>query len=38
MTSTRLDQGRHYVLTLKVPITSVADDNFFDIFPYFRQK
>ena len=35
----KLPSGNNfYLLTLKAPITTAADDKFFDIFPNFRKK
>ena len=33
-----LNVGSKFDLTLKAPITTAADDKFWDIFPNFRQK
>ena len=32
------DRNIHDMLTLKAPITTAADDKFWDIFPKFRKK
>ena len=34
----QLDKHSIFSLTLKMPITTAADDKFCDIFPSFRQK